>query len=363
MKVNYILFVILTFMLSCNDSDKPERTDVKISCNPTELTFAHAGETKTVSVSSTREWLMYSEDKWIQFTPSSSLESEATVTVTAEPNKDITERTGTLVVKSGTERISISLKQGGVPMADLKPNTELAENYKLVWHDEFDDASAKMLNEKAWWYENWESGRVNNELQRYVQSEKTAAIENGILKIRAIKEGDEVQSARVNTSESWKYGYFEAKLKLPKGKGTWPAFWMMPKEEGPWPDCGEIDIMEEIGGKPNYVSSSIHCKSYNHVQNTQKTRETLIDGAEDEFHIYALEWTPDYIRTYVDGKELFYYPNDGKNNADTWPFNKPFYLKLNLAWGGTWGGSHGVDETALPATYEIDYVRVFQIKQ
>ncbi len=87
------------------------------------------------------------------------------------------------------------------------------------------------------------------------------------------------------------------------------------------------------------------------------------EGAEDGFHVYALEWTADYIRTYVDGKEQLYFENDGKNDNDTWPFDKAFYPILNIAWGGDWGGYKGVDETALPVTMEVDYVRVWQKKK
>jgi beta-glucanase (GH16 family) len=170
----------------------------------------------------------------------------------------------------------------------------------------------------------------------------------------------------VNTVEGWTYGYFEARLKLPKGKGTWPAFWMMPTTWSGWPDGGEIDIMEHVGCVPTEVSSSIHCKAYYHAINTQKTAAKKIASVMDEFHTYALEWTPEYIKTYVDGVQLFYYNPDNYpkgRNADTWPFNKPFQLKLNLAWGGDWGGMYGVDESCLPATFEIDYVRVFQIPE
>jgi beta-glucanase (GH16 family) len=185
-------------------------------------------------------------------------------------------------------------------------------------------------------------------------------VTDGKLKIIAKKVGNQVLSIRMNTRQSWKYGYFEARLKLPKGKGTWPAFWMLPKNFTAWPDDGEIDIMEEVGYNANYVSSSIHCKAYNHSIGTQKTKEILLSTAQTEFHVYALEWTEDYIKTFVDGKELFYFANDKTGNKNTWPFNAPFYLKLNLAWGGNWGGAQGVDESVLPATYEIDYVRVFQ---
>jgi beta-glucanase (GH16 family) len=238
------------------------------------------------------------------------------------------------------------------------------EGYKLVWQDEFNDHTLSMPDERLWWYEVWDPGYVNHELQRYVKGRQgdviTAEVSGGTLKIHAVKVGNEVISARINTAESWKYGYFEARLKLPAGKGTWPAFWMMPEQEGKWPDCGEIDIMEEVGYNPGYVSSSVHCKAYNHVMSTQKTKETLTPTAQTAFHVYALEWTENFIRTFVDGKELFYFANDRNGNSETWPFDKPFYLKLNLAWGGDWGGAQGVDESALPATFEIDYVRVFQ---
>ena len=98
------------------------------------------------------------------------------------------------------------------------------------------------------------------------------------------------------------------------------------------------------------------------MKGTQKTAERLTEGAQSDFHVYRLEWTQDYIRTSVDGKTLLNFSNDRKGNVSTWPFNRHFYIILNLAWGGTWGGAQGVDETVLPATMEVDYVRVFQKK-
>ena len=249
----------------------------------------------------------------------------------------------------------------------VEPEIYTPAGYQLVWRDEFNDPSLIMPDTKEWWYETAEPGWVNNELQTYVAGRTgdiiTADVSDGTLKIRAIKSGNRVYSARVNTKKNWTYGYFEARLKLPKGKGTWPAFWMMPSVWSGWPEGGEIDIMEHVGCVPTEVSSSIHCKAYYHAVGTQKTAAKKIATVMDEFHVYALEWTPEYIRTYVDGELLFHYnPDDYPKgrNADTWPFNKPFELKLNLAWGGDWGGMHGVDESCLPATYEIDYVRVFQ---
>lgn len=249
----------------------------------------------------------------------------------------------------------------------VEPEIPTPAGYALVWQDEFNESSNGLPLTSKWWYETAEPGWVNNELQTYIAGRKgdivTADVSDGTLKIRAIKDGGRVYSARVNTTEGWTYGYFEARLRLPEGKGTWPAFWMMPTVWSGWPEGGEIDIMEHVGCVPTEVSSSIHCKSYYHAIGTQKTAARKIAGVMDEFHVYALEWTEEYIKTYVDGVQLFYYNPDNYSQgrtADTWPFNKPFELKLNLAWGGDWGGMYGVDESCLPATYEIDYVRVFQ---
>lgn len=236
------------------------------------------------------------------------------------------------------------------------------EGYTLVWHDEFGGNS---VSEKLWSFEDWPSRMVNNELQRYVaggvlDGVRTAFVKDGMLNIMALSHNGEVISARMNSRASWKYGYFEARIKLPKGKGTWPAFWMMPdKPTVGWPDCGEIDIMEEIGANPDYTSSTIHCEDFNHVKKTQKSKDRYTDNAEEQFHIYALEWSESQIKTYVDGTPLLIYDNDGSGKTSTWPFDKNFYIILNLAWGGDWGGCLGVDDSALPATMQVDYVRVF----
>ena len=181
--------------------------------------------------------------------------------------------------------------------------------------------------------------------------------------IRCLEEDGKVFSGRVyaKVKEGWTYGYIEASIKLPKGKGTWPAFWMMPVNFKSWPADGEIDIMEEVGYHPNYVSSSLHANAHVHSNNTQVTHEMKCDGAEGEFHTYAILWTAKNITTYVDGKVQLSYDNRGLGRDD-WPYDDPFYVIFNLAWGGDWGGAQGVDESALPATMEVDYVRVFQKK-
>lgn len=243
---------------------------------------------------------------------------------------------------------------------------EAPEGYYLVWQDEFD--SGTELNQTEWTHEVQSSGWVNNELQNYVNHKSpkgslVTEIDNGVLRINCFKEDGKVYSGRVyaHQKEGWQYGYIEASIKLPKGKGTWPAFWMMPVNFKSWPDDGEIDIMEEVGYNPNYVSSSLHSKSHSHLNNTQLTHEMKCNGAEGEFHIYAIEWTAKNITTYVDGKLQLSYDNRGLGHDD-WPYDNPFYIIFNLAWGGSWGGAQGVDESALPVTMEVDYIRVFQKK-
>lgn len=237
--------------------------------------------------------------------------------------------------------------------------------YKMVWNDEFDGTQ---LDTAKWTFQEARAGWVNHELQTYVkatspQGQPVVSVSDGTLKIHTFAEGDKIYSARIygNREKGFQYGYFEARMKLPKGKGTWPAFWMMPVHRGaPWPDCGEIDILEEVGMQPGRVVSSIHCKAYNHRDGTQRSAWLNEPTSESDFHTYSLLWTADGMRMFIDGRPILDFPNDGKGDAASWPFSKPFYLILNTAWGGDWGGQQGVDASALPLTFEIDYVRVYQ---
>lgn len=253
--------------------------------------------------------------------------------------------------------------------ADLIPEGYAPEGYILVWNDEFDQGDRPGPD---WVHENWAPGRVNHELQTYtdkmVDGKYTTEIKDGSLYINCFKgEDGAIYSGRINAKpeQGWTYGYVESRIKLPKGKGTWPAFWMMPVNKDPktnrWPLCGEIDIMEEVGVDANQVSSSLHTENYNHVKGTQKTHEMNLPGAEDEFHVYSLEWTPDEITTYVDGQvQLHATKAEMGNDQESWPFHYAFYPILNLAWGGDWGGYKGVDESALPVSMVVDYVRLYQ---
>jgi beta-glucanase (GH16 family) len=263
---------------------------------------------------------------------------------------------------SGSARETITVTQA----AAVQATYYAPEGYKLVWQDEFNEGTE--LNPADWTHEVQKDHWVNNELQNYVnhktpQGRNVTDIMDGKLQIHCFKEDGKVYSGRVyaKVKEGWTYGYIEASIKLPKGKGTWPAFWMMPVNFRSWPADGEIDIMEEVGYHPDYVSSSLHANAHVHSNGTQVTHEMYCKGAEGEFHTYAIEWTAQNITTFVDGKKQLSYDNRGLGRDD-WPYNDPFYVIFNLAWGGDWGGSQGVDENALPATMEVDYVRVFQKK-
>lgn len=364
-----IAFSILS-LCGCGGDDKPSEPAAgdKISASQSEFEFSAEASTATFTVTAGKEWDAVPQADWITLSKTGSVSTSGSVTFDVKENVSLQDRSTTILLMSGRARASVNIKQKGRVPAPVDPTINVPEGYALVWNDEFD--SGTELNGASWRHEVQGPGWVNNELQTYVNGsydgQRVTAISDGHLTITAFKANGRVYSGRVYAMETqgWKYGIFEAAIRLPKGKGTWPAFWMMPSNNNfsttPWPMCGEIDIMEEVGYSPCYTSSSIHCDAYNHTKGTQKTAERLTSGAQDEYHIYRLEWTEDYIRTYVDGNLLLSFNNDKQGNVRTWPFDKPFYIILNLAWGGDWGGAQGVDESALPATMDVEYVRVFQ---
>ena len=344
--------------------------EASLSVVPEAVNASWDAVMETLSVTASGDWGVSSADKdWCTVSPSGGVAGTAPVKVALQPNRTGQIRETTITFRYGTKTLEVPVKQD-LNVDDLPkpaPPMEIPEGYELDWNDEFDLPDGSSPDGSMWRFENKPAGWVNNELQTYVgggrNGVKTDFIEDGALNIRAIKEGKDIISARMYSKKSWTYGYMEAAIWLPKGKGTWPAFWMMPDDfSRGWPGCGEIDIMEEVGYHANYTSSSIHCKKYYHAIGTQKTHEQYTAGAENGYHVYALEWTPDALIFYVDGKKHFTYNNDKAGDDDTWPFNKDFYLILNLAWGGDWGGSQGVDENALPCTMKVDYVRVFKKK-
>ncbi|MFD2569399.1 family 16 glycosylhydrolase [Spirosoma soli] len=238
---------------------------------------------------------------------------------------------------------------------------------KLVWADEFDKDG--LPDSTKWGYDVGGNGWGNNELQFYTRRRpENARIENGKLIIEARKEAYQDKnytSARLLTQQkgTWTYGRMEAMAKLPKGVGTWPAVWMLGKNipKVGWPRCGEIDIMEHVGFDEGVVHGTVHTESYNHAKKTEKGNAITVKDVTLGFHLYAIEWTADRIDFFVDDQKYYTVEKSALGNAEAqWPFDQPFFLILNVAVGGNWGGKKGVDDTIWPQRMEVDYVRVYQ---
>lgn len=234
-----------------------------------------------------------------------------------------------------------------------------------VWFDEFDYDG--LPDAAKWDYDIGGHGWGNNELQFYTNDIKNASVGEGVLKVTVRKEAKENRdytSTRLVSrgKGDWLYGRIEIRAKLPSGKGTWPALWMLPTDwaYGDWPNSGEIDIMEHVGFDQNRVHFSVHTESYNHMINTQRTATKMIETASTEFHKYRVDWTPYAVRGYFDDQQVFEFINEGKGPT-TWPFDKRFHLLINVAFGGNWGGAQGVDDSVLPQSLLVDYVRVYKM--
>lgn len=340
---------------------KEEAANATIRLSQPQASYNHEGGTFDCSVTSTREWSAYSDAAWLAVDYTPGTDKTGFVTVRVSPNTEYDAREGSIVIKSGTARGSILVSQAGKPVPAI---TCPLEGYTLVWNDEF--AVDGSLDADSWTYQVAGPGWVNSEKQAYVTEvtpggAKVAEVKDGTLRITCLKESGSIYSARVyaHRNTGWQYGYFEASICLPSGKGSWPAFWMMPVNFQNWPADGEIDIMEEVGYNPNVVVSTIHCNKYNNGGTSIESASRKLADAEGAFHKYAMEWTAEYMTFFVDDEPLLTYRNDG-SGKDAWPFDAPFYPILNLAFGGSWGGAQGVDESCLPLTMEVDYVRVFQ---
>ena len=247
------------------------------------------------------------------------------------------------------------------------------QNYKLVFEDNFD---GPVLDRSRWNVELHEQGWVNEELQEYVDSEENVFLRDGKLLIRPVKtvhEDGHVSYTSGRISTQWKhdftYGLFEARLRVPKGKGFLPAFWLMTTDEdkyGQWPECGEIDIMEIMGDRTGTNHGTIHY-GLPHEQDQGTVTLDRGDFAE-EFHNFALLWEPGVIRWYVDGRRFhqvsrwYSAGKDGVKKPFPAPFDHDMYLILNLAVGGNWVGYPDETTDFTDAIFAVDYVRVYQRK-
>jgi len=270
--------------------------------------------------------------------------------------------------------LDVPAKAGAANAGPALAGTSAYTDADLVWKDEF---SGDKLNMNDWNYEYHESGWVNNELQKYVDSAENVYVKDGMLVIQAVKKTDAsgkvtYTSGRLNTQKKhdYTYGRFEARIKVPKGKGFLPAFWMMPTEEnlyGQWPKCGEVDIMEVLGDATAKSYGTLHFGEP-HAQR-QGTYALPSGSFSGEFHVFACEWDPGEIRFYVDGK-LYYKTSDWFTKRNGFgevtypaPFDQNFYMILNLAVGGNWPGNpDNSTKFAENARLVVDYVKVYQKK-
>jgi beta-glucanase (GH16 family) len=235
---------------------------------------------------------------------------------------------------------------------------------QLVWQDEFNVDGAP--DNTLWSYDigTGNNGWGNNELQYYTSRPENIVVENGMLKITAKRElylGSGYTSAKIVTKGIFekKYGRFEARIKLPWGKGLWPAFWMLGSniDQVSWPQCGEIDIMEYLGNRPTSVFGTVHGPGYSGGASISKTYTLANNRFDNDFHVFGIEWGENYINYYVD--DVLYNQITPDDVPGEWVFNDSFYMILNMAVGGNLPGSPNQD-TVFPQEMLVDYIRVYQ---
>jgi beta-glucanase (GH16 family) len=258
---------------------------------------------------------------------------------------------------AGTYTVKVTAKSAEGKVATQKTDVKVATSESLIWADEFDKAGAP--DPDKWGYNlGNNNGWGNNELEYYTSRPENVIVTDGKLKIMLKKEnynGFGYTSARLSSKGkfNFKYGRVEFKAKLPTGGGTWPAFWALGSniDTTPWPACGEIDIMEHVGNQQNKIYSTLHYPGHYGGSGVGKT--TMIPTASTEFHVYSVEWTATQMKFAVDGVVFHTFANDSST-----PFNSNFFLILNLAMGGNFGGA--VDPAVTGGTMEVDYIRVYK---
>jgi beta-glucanase (GH16 family) len=248
---------------------------------------------------------------------------------------------------------------------EIKPFAGASGKFvQLVWHDEFN--GSKLPDSTKW---NYEKGYVRNQELQYYTCGRVENVyqENGFLNIIALNDSAWVDgSTRPITSASittqgkgfWKYGRVEVRAKIASSLGSWPAIWMMPENSvyGGWPQSGEIDIMEHVGYAPDSIFFNVYAQE---VRNNRLMQKVYSENTASKFHVFALEWTENEMIWYLDENVVHTVTNE-RSGWEIWPFDEEFYLIINLAFGGVWGGMNGIDMASFPLKYMIDYVRVFQ---
>jgi beta-glucanase (GH16 family) len=260
---------------------------------------------------------------------------------------------------------------GQAPSTTTPPPTP---SYQLVWSDEFSGSDGSAPDATKWAIQTGGGGWGNNELESYTARPANVQISGGNLVITAVKEdytgadgiARHYTSGRLQTKGlfSQQYGRFEARIKIPRGQGIWPAFWMLGNniDTAGWPACGEIDIMENIGKEPAIVHGTLHAPGYPPAGYTAAYSQPNSLSFADDFHVFAVEWEPQQVRLYVDGNLYATDTKAGSPQPNSWPFDgQPFFMLLNLAVGGDWPGNPDTT-TQFPQQMQVDYVRVYQKK-
>lgn len=257
---------------------------------------------------------------------------------------------------SGTYTVTVVAKSATGQTISKSITISVTVVLSVVWSDEFDTPG--LPDASKWGYDIGAGGWGNNELQYYTNRVDNASVSGGTLKITAKAEsysGSQYTSARLLTKAkySFKYGKIEARAKLPAGVGTWPAIWMLGDNISSvgWPACGEIDVMEHVGSQLNKIYATLHHPGHSGGNGDGST--TIISNATTAFHLYAMEWSATTIRFLVDDVPFYTF-----SNTSSLPFNQNFFIILNVAMGGNFGGP--VDPGFVSAAMEIDYVRVYQ---
>ena len=263
--LNSIILSLAAAFIGCGGSgEDSEPAGIVLTVSPESISAPAEGGTYTVNVSTTgQEWGTAVGNDFFTVKTQGTTAQAGTLTITVPANPVAETRSGAVTVMSGSARKTVTVTQAAAEKAAYYA----PEGYYLVWQDEFNEGTE--LNKVDWTHEVQNSGWVNHELQNYVnhttpKGRHVTELMDGKLLIHCFKEDGKIYSGRVyaHVKEGWKYGYIEASIKLPKGKGTWPAFWMMPVNFHSWPADGEIDIMEEVGYHPDFVSSSLHANAH-----------------------------------------------------------------------------------------------------
>lgn len=245
---------------------------------------------------------------------------------------------------------------------DLNGGDGSTINYgDLIWADEFDYNGPPR---EDLWYQETDGGHGwgNNELQYYTKDHNSKVGDGNLVVESRLENYGHLRytSGRMVSQKHFRYGIFEMRAKLPQGRGIWSAFWMLAsKRPLNWPTDGEIDIMEHVGFDPTRVHATVHTGKFNHMIGTQVGRSYKLTNPFDDFHTYTVNWTPNYIKAYIDGNHYFTYEKTD-TSFGVWPFDTDFQILLNVAVGGNWGGAQGVDDSIFPTQYTVDYVRQYQ---